>query len=184
MAKNLMNLAKGGNKKTIPAVKKPVEKKVVAKTISPAEERDLKAKAKVEELLQDVNLSPIAKEELLEIEANDDDDAPKGAEWLEEQVTLLTEKNELLRSELALAKEDYARLFHDHQQMRGGGVVGGTNDGAVAAKVIELFNELQDNHIKLGTDMNTGIGNFRIFCPGFLNRMISFFPFLATERRY
>lgn len=178
MTKNLMNLARGSNKK--PVAKKTVEKKVVAKTITPAEERDLKAKAKVEELLQDVNLSPDRKDDLLEIET-ENEQPKKGAEWLEEQVTLLTEKNELLRSELALAKEDYTRIFHENQRIKSGT---GSNDGAVAAKVIELFNELQENHIKMGTDRNTGVGNFRIFCPGFLNRMITFFPFLASVKRY
>ena len=182
MAKNLMNLAKNGNKKPTPTtIKKNVEKNVVEKAITPAEERDLKAKARVEELLQDVNLSPLVKEDLIEIEP--EIEVPKGAEWLEEQVTLLTEKNELLRSELALMNEDYARMVLENQEIRSGaGIV--SNDGAVAEKVIELFNELQENHIKLGTDMNTGIGNFRIYCPGFLNRMIVFFPFLSTVQRY
>jgi hypothetical protein len=182
MAKNLIGLAKGGNKKPVPLPTKPVVKKVAEKKLTPAEERDLKAKAKVEELLQDVNLSPNPKEDLIEIDENHVD-TPPSSEWLEEQVTLLTANNELLRSELVLAKDDYSRLFQENQQLKSGaGIV--SNDGAVAAKVIELFNELQDNHIKLGTDMNTGIGNFRIFCPGFLNRMIVFFPFLTNHRRY
>jgi len=179
MAKNLIGLAKGGNKKPVSLPTKPVVKKVVEEKMTPAEERDLKAKAKVEELLQDVNLSPNPKEDLIEIDENQVD-TPPSSEWLEEQVTLLTANNELLRSELALIKEEYFLL-------KNGGAVDGanvSNDGAVAAKVIELFNELQENHIKFGTDMNTGIGNFRIYCPGFLNRMIVFFPFLENARRY
>lgn len=173
-----MNLAKGG-KKTPPA-KKVAEKKV-EKPITPAEERDLKAKARVEELLACVQLTPEKKEDLLELEPAE---APKeGAEWLEEQVTLLTEQNELLRSELSLAKQDYERIFVENQHIKTG--VGITsNDGVVKANVIELFEEIQNNHITLGVDPTTNIGNFRIYCPGFLNRLITFFPFLEERKRY
>jgi len=176
--KNLIGLAKSGGNKTTP-LKKTVEKKV-EKPKTPAEERDIKAKARVEELLQDVQLSPEKKEDLLELE---EEQTPKGAEWLEEQVTLLSEENDLLRSELALAKADYAKIFEENQRIRNGAGIA-SNDSALQAKVIELFNELQDNHIKLGTDPNSRIGNFRIYCPGFLNRMINFFPFLASVRKY
>ena len=182
--KNLINLAKGGGKKKpVPEVKKPVVKKEVEKPqLTAEEERDLKAKQKVNELLKDVPLTLEKKEELLEI----DEPTPTvehGMEWLEEQVTLLNEQNELLKSELALAKGDYARIFEDYQNLRNG-VAGSAGDGAIRIKVIELFNEIQTNHVKLGTDPNTGIGNFRIYCPGFLNRLITFFPFLAEYKRY
>lgn len=176
MAKNLMNLAKGG-KKTPPAKKVAVKK--VEKPISPAEERDIKAKARVEELLEGVQLTPEKKEELLELEPVQ----KEGAEWLEEQVTLLTEQNESLRSELALVKQDYELIFIENQHIKTG--VGITsNEGAVKAKVIELFEEIQNNHIAAGVDPISNIGNFRIYCPGFLNRLIAFFPFLAERKRY
>jgi len=54
----------------------------------------------------------------------------------------------------------------------------------VKAKVFELFDELQTNHLRMGTDPQTGVGNFRIYCPGFLNRMLAFFPFLNEVKRY
>lgn len=187
MTKNLINLAKGSKsttaKKTVekkPTVKK-VEKKPVEKKLTPEEYRDLKAKETVEKLLED---SPIVtlekKEELLEFEESVVQE-PKGVEWLEEQVTLLSEKNEALKAELSLAREDYGRLMFDIQQGRMGNVAG--NDGDVKSGVIQLFNELQENHIKLGVN-DQGIGNFRIYCPGFLNRMIKFFPFLEQIKRY
>ena len=111
MAKsNLVKLAKGGGKKA--TAEKPVEK-VVEKTLTPEEERDLKAKQKVTELLKDVDLTaPKKEDDLLEV----DNDAVKSGEWLEEQVTLLSEKNEILRTELAQAKEDYAKLFQQLQK--------------------------------------------------------------------
>lgn len=184
--KNLINLAKGSKSNTAkkPAAKKAAAKataKPVEKKLTLEEERDLKAKETVEKLLED---SPIVtlekKEELLEFDETSTDE-PKGVEWLEEQVTLLTEKNEALNAELTLAREDYKRLMSDVQQGRFGAA--GGNDGDVKNGVIQLFNEIQENHIKLGVN-SEGIGNFRIYCPGFLNRMIKFFPFLEQIKRY
>lgn len=180
--KDLIGLAKSGTATAKKTTKKPVAavKKPVFKAPTPEEVRDLKAKAKVEELLQD---SPIVtldkKEELLELDEVTKDE-PKGVEWLEEQVTLLSEKNEALSSELTLTKNDYQKLLNDFQQVRSGG---GSNDGEIQRGVLQLFNELQENHIKLGVNQE-GIGNFRIYCPGFLNRLIKFFPFLEEHKRY
>lgn len=174
MAKNLMNLAKGTKKPTSVA-KKPAEKLEVVKTITPAEERDLKAKQAVAELLQDVQLTPEIKEEpVLEIEA-----APNmGTEWLEEQVTLLNEQVENLRNELAQSKDDYADLYNSTQN---GGVV---NEGEVKTKVLELFDELQQNYVNMGKNPMTGAPNFQVLFPAFLNRMILFFPFLGNYKKY
>lgn len=179
--KNLIDLAKSGiTTAKKPTSKKPVAKKVTVKEPTPEEVRNLKAKETVEKLLED---SPIVtlekKEELLEID--EVQEAPKGVEWLEEQVTLLSEKNETLSAELALAREDYQKILFDVQQGRMGVIDG--SDGEVKTAVLQLFNELQENHIKLGVNQE-GIGNFRIYCPGFLNRMIRFFPFLEQVKRY
>jgi len=69
MAKsNLVKLAKGGkNTKTKPATK-PAVKNVEEKPLTPEEERDLKAKQKVKELLSDVLLVPPTSDEVLELE--------------------------------------------------------------------------------------------------------------------
>ena len=180
--KDLINLAKSGKSTTAkkPVAKKATVKKPVEKKLTPEEERDLKAKETVEKLLEDspiVNLEK--KEELLEFDDTPAEE-PKGVEWLEEQVTLLNEKNEALNAELTLAREDYKRLMFDVQQGRMGNV---SNDGDVKKVVIQLFNELQENYITMGVD-NQGMGNFRIYTPGFLNRMIKFFPFLEQVKRY
>jgi len=98
---------------------------------------------------------------------------PKGVEWLEEQVTLLNQKNEALTAELDVVKIENQTLKAS----------GGSNDGNVSKLVVDLFNELQENFVKMGVD-NRGIGNFRIYTPGFLNRMIKFFPFLEQHKRY
>ena len=185
MAKNLINLAKSSKSvttlKSKESTKKTTVNKPVEKKLTPEEQRNLKAKETVEKLLED---SPIVtlekKEELLEID--EEPQQPKGVDWLEEQVTLLSEKNDALTAELALAKGDYQKLFEEHQQIRNGFGVSDNSD--VKAKVFELFDELQTNHLRMGTDPQTGVGNFRIYCPGFLNRMLAFFPFLNEVKRY
>lgn len=153
--------------------RKPVAKKPVEKKLSLEEERDLKAKAKVEELLQDSPIVTLDKsEDLLELEEPIKEE-PKGIEWLEEQVGLLTQKNEVLTAELDAIKIGNQKLK-----------LGDTStNGEIQKVVIQVFNELQENHIKMGVD-NRGIGNFRIYCPGFLNRLIKFFPFLEQHKRY
>lgn len=173
--RNAITLAKKSTKKS--TVKKPTtRKKPVEKTLSVEEQRDLKAKETVQKLLED---SPIItldkKEELLELDETPIEE-PKGIDWLEEQLKLVSEKNELLVSE-------NERLVIENQQLREGTFVSNESDD-VMLKVVELFDELQSNHIKLGTDPKTGIGNFRIYCPGFLNRMIKFFPFLNENKKY
>ena len=153
--------------------KKPTAKKTAAKKPTAQELRDKKAKETVDKLLED---SPIVtldkKEELLELDEPTKDE-PKGVEWLEEQVTLLNQKNEALSAELGVVKAE-------NQALKLGG---GSNDGEVQKIVVQLFDELQENYIKMGID-NRGIGNFRIYTPGFLNRLIKFFPFLEKHKRY
>ena len=163
---DVVSLAKKTTTKKTAA--KSVAKKTTAKK-SAAEERDLKAKKTVEKLLED---SPIItldkKEELLEFDESSQE--PNGIEWLEEQVTLLTQKNKALNLEL-----------NTIQLKQNTGV--SIDDGDVKKVVIQLFNELQENYIKMGVDKQ-GMGNFRIYTPGFLNRMIKFFPFLEKVKRY
>jgi len=167
--KNYAKLAKGTAKKST-AAKKPAAKKVV-KPKTPAEERDLKAKATVEKLLSNVDLSP-SKDELLEF----DDDTPKeGQEWLEEQVTLLTQQ-------LEVAKADYTRIFNENQQIKSGVGIQGSDD--VKTNVTKLFVELQDAFLAMGKDPQTGAPNLIIFPVAFLNKLLAFFPFLKQYKRF
>jgi len=171
---NLVALAKGGDKKT--AAKKPVVK-AVEKPTTPEEERDLKAKAKVEELLQGVELTP-KKDELLEFEA----EPKEGVEWLEEQVTSLSEVNQTLRTELAQAKDDYRRIFEENQRIKTG--VGIQDDGVLKTNVTKLFIELQDAFISMGNNPQTGAPNLIIYPVAFLNKLLAFFPFLKEYKRF
>ncbi len=174
-SKNLISLAKG--KKPDAPVKKPVEKKVEAKKLTPAEERDLKAKETVKNLLDGVDLTPPKnEEELIEI-----DSSPKqGVDWLEEQVGRLAEENAALKSELELSKADYAKVFDDYRRLKGGSGVVASNpeeNSALKVSVIKLFNEIQANYMAMGK-------NFVIVPPAFLNRLVMFFPFLNDEKKF
>ena len=106
--KDVVGLAKKTTtkKKTArkPAPKKPVEKKLTA-----AQERDLKAKETVEKLLEDSPITTLdKKDELLELEEPTQE--PKGVEWLEEQVTLLTQQKEALAADLKLVQVENQQL--------------------------------------------------------------------------
>lgn len=176
--KSLVKLAKSGTKKATP---KPQTKEVkavkVEKPLTPEEERELKAKAKVEELLKDSELlAPPKEEELIEI---GHEEPIHGVDWLEEQFQKLSEENERVKSELALSKEDYQRLFQQYQQSRGSvsQMTDSAEIGEIKTRVTMLFNELQQQQLSLGA-------NFFIHPPSFLLRMIKFFPFLAQERRF
>jgi hypothetical protein len=170
---NLMKFAKGEDKKTkTPAKKKEVQEKV----LTPEEERDLKAKEKVASLLEGVDLTLKKTDDLLEM-----DNAPKVGgdyQWLEEQVQKLTEENERLNSEAAVAKADYAKIFETLQQLKNGVTLGNPSENNdIRLKVTQLFNEIQSNHLAMGK-------NFIIHPPSFLLRLLMFFPFLEKEKRF
>ena len=164
-------------RKTTPKRKAPVKK--VEPELTPEQIRDQKAKDTVEKLLQD---SPIVtlekKDELLELDEDPTPEEPKGVEWLEEQLTLLTEKNKALTAENEVIKIE-------NEQLRGGMVVQPSDgDAEVKATVVRLFDELQTQLINRGINPRTQQPNFEIRPVGFLNRMITFFPFLAPMKRF
>jgi hypothetical protein len=142
-----------------PAPKKPVAKK--EPVLSPEEIRDQKAKARVDELLQGVDLSLEKKDELLELDETPEAGDSQSVEWLQEQVGLQAQQIETLRRELGEARVNNPAPVDD-----------GTK-----ATVLTLFNELQENYQRMGP-------NFRVFFPAFLNRMVKFFPFLAQHKKY
>ena len=171
--KGVVGLAKSKTTKKSTA-KKPVRRKSTAKkpepVLTPEEQRDIKAKAKVSELLQDVDLSLDKKDELLELDETPE--APvvgtQNVEWLEEQLVLQAEKIKSLELQLG----------------ENGGGTSIVVDNKIKKAVIDLFDELQINYLKMGVNPQSQIGNFRIYCPGFLNRLIKFFPFLEEFKKY
>jgi hypothetical protein len=179
MAKSsLVKLATGG-KKTVPVKKE--EKKVVEKKLTPDEERDLKAKERVKELLQGVDLSLEKKEDEL-LEMDEPQTMVEGSNWLQEQVSLLASENELLKIDLANAKEGYAKMFEELQRVKANG--GAQGDSELMKGILTVFHELQSNYVKNPGNRQDGIPNFIIVPPAFLNRLIMFFPFLQQEKRF
>ena len=177
MAKsNLIKLAKGEEKKTKnPVTKKPVEK-VVEKQLTQAEERDIKAKETVDKLLDGVDLLPKKDDELLEMET----EQPKSIDWLTEQIAALTTENELLKSELAVAKADYVKIFDENQRIKNM-VTANPAVGDFDDKVLALFNELQNQYLKYPPAvMNETQVNVRYV----LNKMCELFPFVNRMKRF
>ncbi len=170
--KNLAAIVKG-NKSTKPAAK------VIEKPKTPEEERDLKVKETVNSLLQDVNLNPKDKEllDIVPIEVQtpvSDPEMTSGKDWLREQLELLTSENESLRIELDEAKENYNKILNENLKLKERPNI---NLGETDKNLIRLFNELQDNHLKLQE-------NFVIVPVAFMNRLIMFFPFLREFKKY
>jgi len=174
--KSLVSLAKG--KKTAPAIKK---EKVVEKILSKDEERDLKAKETVKELLTDVELDLTVKpkDELLEVE---NEEQAKGGEWLQEQVALLSSENELLRIENQTLKGDYQKMLNENMAIKSGAGIQGDNE--VKNGVLTIFHEIQSQYMKNPGFTPYGTPNFVIVPAAFINRLIVFFPFLAKEKRF
>mgnify|MGYP000865355374 CR=1 FL=1 len=155
--------------------KKPSEakKSVDEKPLTPAEERDAKAKQKVEELLSDVILEP-KKEDAFELENDENND---NVEWLSEQVATLTSSNEQLRSELEIAKEDYRKIFDENQKLRSNvSIPHVSNDG-----VLVLFNELQGNYLKYPQQTRNST---TVFVRYILDRMLAIFPETKKIRKF
>jgi predicted transcriptional regulator len=168
--KNLARLAKGNKK---PIVQEKTVTKTVEKPKTPEEERDMKAKQKVEELLQGVEFTP-KKEEPVETVV-----AKSGKEWLEEQVTLLSEQTEKLRIELAQSKEDYTKLYGEYQAKRG--TSKDLLNETLVQNVLIMFNELQSNF--------TGVNQERVAhdivkIEYLLKQMLLLFPFTEQYRRF
>jgi hypothetical protein len=175
--KSLVSLATGKNKASANDIE------VVDKVTTPEEERKLKAKETVDKLLENVDLSLEKKDDLLELATSETRQEVEGAEWLQEQVALLSSENELLKNDLAAAKDNYVKIFSEFQNLKGG-TAGVQDDGVTKSQVIKLFNELQSNHLAMGKNQMTGEPNFRIHPIAFMNRLILFFPFLDKEKRF
>jgi hypothetical protein len=169
--KNLINFAKGKDKKTKPpTAKKSTEKK----PLSPEEERDLKAKETVNKLLEGVEFTPKNDDVSFEIE---EAEQPKNVEWLTEQVNALTSENELFKNELAIAKADYTKIFEENQRIRSGaGIPHVANDG-----VLVLFDELQNNYLRYPPNI---VNQTNVNVRYLLNRMCELFPEVNKIKKF
>ena len=172
--KKLIILAKGDSKKSTSVAKKPEVVVVKEKILSQEEERDIKAKKRVEELLKNTNLIPTEKkEELFEISPTTE--SKEGTIWLEEQITLLSSENEALKIELATAKEDYVKIFARSNNSNE------FSNETINQNILLLFNELQNN--LLGNNPQRTVWT-TVSIKHILNQMLAMFPFTAQNKRY
>lgn len=177
--KNLATIAKKGssrksNTTNKTTTKNKVEKKVEVKASTPEEERDLKAKQTVEKLLENVELVPKKEGDTVKIEAT-----KEGKEWLEEQVGLLSDQVEKLRGELAVAKEDYGKLYEEMQKRKG------SSDNMLKDTMIEniisMFNELQANLMGRNPERTP---HDIVKIEYLLKQMLQLFPFTEQFRKF
>ncbi len=168
--------------------KKTIEAKKVAKPLEEVEEdRDTKAKKTVEKLLEGISFNPLDYKKKVEEEPEYGDDGEEdgetnennsgGTEWLEQQVTELTEINEYLRNQLAVIPQNNTKnLISDEVQLV---------DNNVKMNVIKLFMELQTVYMNVGFNYQTNPprSNMIIFPEKFMARLLDFFPFLEEYRK-
>ena len=133
--KDLVKLAKSNDKKTTEPKKTNPDN---------TNDRDLMIKKRVEKLIDEI---PLLKEEnknnLLELDSSDDKDQSKNIEWLQEQVDVLTQKNEKLEKEAEEAKENYKKLFNKYQEELNSG-----DDGDIKGNISNIFNELNKEYLR------------------------------------
>jgi hypothetical protein len=171
--KNLASIARSGkNISTFSTVTNNVTEKPKTKE----EERDIKAKETVEKLLEGVELVPKKENDTVEIETTVH---KEGKEWLEEQVGLLSEQVEQLRSELGQSKEDYTKIYQE-LQLKKGNPKDLLNETLVQ-NVVLMFNELQANL--------TGRNQERtphdiVKIDYLLNQIMLLFPFTEQYRKF
>jgi hypothetical protein len=175
--KSLVSLAKGNTKSTTVAKKPAAQKK-----LSASEERDLKAKQKVEELLHDVPLSPKKETEVLELDEGESTEGIKSVDWLSEQVAALTAENNVLKTDLDTTKQDYKRIFEENQKLKSGvGVNAPADDSNQNQAVFALFNELQAEYLRYPPEvMNKTSVNVRYL----LDKIVNLFPVARKLKKY
>ena len=187
---NLINMAKKTKTTTKPSVdtiKKVVTKKTteaIVKVEEPViEDRDTKAKKTVEKLLEGLSLNPYEykkKEEVIEEDGEYDETNNTGSdEWLEQQVTELTQANEYLRNQLANISPV------QNSRNNNSDVILEDTESNVKVNVVNLFLEIQTAYMNVGFNYNNGIpkSNLIIHPEAFINRLLNFFPFLEEYRK-
>lgn len=177
--KNLAEIAKKGKgttPKTAPKTAKP--KKVIEnketeviesiedktnEVLNLIDDKQKKARIKVEELLQDIDMTQSVKKEIIE----QDNEKNRNLEWLEDNYKLISDAYEKSRKEVSDLKEKLKE-----------------NESYQTEKVvIKLFTEIQDNYFKMGKN-RYGEPNLVISPVAFMNRLVTFFPFLAEHKKF
>ena len=188
---DLVKMAKTTKKPTPAATKKVVTKKEepkkVVKPVEIEEDRDTKAKKTVEKLLEGISFNPLdyKKKEVEEVDEDGGEYDGEQAEhenggsneWLEQQVTELTQINEYLRNQLANSSPQNGSNYTTRDVM--------LEDNNVKENVVKLFMELQTVYMNVGFNYTTGVPrtNMIINPEQFMVRLLDFFPFLEDYRK-
>ncbi|MFW6219437.1 MAG: hypothetical protein ACOC33_01085 [bacterium] len=171
---NLTSIAKKGNtntKRGRPSTKSEVNE--------PLNDKDAKAKKTVDDLLKDIDLSPKQKEEVTK-----EFKKIEGTDWLEEQVSVLTEKNEKLEKEASEAKHNYKKLYEQYETLKSGNVKKSGEmipDSELTNGIKTLFDDLQKNMLGLNqqraryTDAKISV---------LLKKFLEQFPFLREIKKF
>lgn len=141
---------------------------------------DTKAKQRVNQLIDDINLTTKeGDDELLEL----NEDNVKNLEWLQDQVSKLSEENEKLKKEAEQAKNDYKKLHTQYQELsKGSGQSKDlVPDSQLKNGVFDLFNEFQNNFIGNNPEK---VRYTEIKLKHLMEKMIKRFPFLSEYRRF
>lgn len=154
--KNLAKIAKGKQKK------KPSSKKITPKE---------KAKALADELVKEA-------EDLIDFDVSKKPKKNKESiEWLQEQVSILTDTNETLTKEVAEAKNNYKKIFDELQKTKNNPA---TFKG-IQQNVIKLFVELQNNFLGFNKERTKWeMAKIKVI----LIQMIQLFPFLQQTKKF
>jgi hypothetical protein len=163
-------------------VKKVKEVVEVLNKAEEVEDRDTKAKKTVEKLLQSISIDPNNYKKKVEKEIIDTsvseiyENENYGNEWLEQQVSELTQENEFLRNKLATQQPNNINNYNNDIILE---------DNNVKVKVINLFMELQTIYMNVGFNYDNGVPktNMIIYPELFMLRLIDFFPFLEDYRK-
>lgn len=178
---NIVNLATNTSKRKGRQPKAKVEEEVVVVVV----DNDQKAKEKVENLLKDVPMDLKDKGDLFELDDEKTDE--KGENWLQEQVIALSDENEKLRGETAIAKNDYQKIYADFQALKSGNPdVAVANpkmmpDSLMKRNVMALFDEFQKNMLGINPEKSK---YKEIRLSHLLKKMLDLFPFVSEIRKF
>lgn len=188
---DLVKMAKTTKKPTPSTTKKMVSKKEVEpkneiKPVEVEEDRDTKAKKTVEKLLEGISFNPLdykKKDEDVDEDSGEYDgdqiehENSGSNEWLEQQVTELTQINEYLRNQLANSSPQNSSNYTTKDVI--------LEDNNVKENVVKLFMELQTVYMNVGFNYSTGVPktNMIINPEQFMIRLLDFFPFLENYRK-
>lgn len=159
-----------------PATKKAEPKQQEPKKVEPVVETpESKIEKRVQNLLGDFDvLSPKKEAEKLEQQKEQQETKPENKndiEWLSDELDRSTQENNELKKEVILYKDELKRVMGENN------LDDNRSNQLIKRQVIELFSELQNNYLQMGT-------NLRINPPNFINRMIKFFPFLQEHKTF